>query len=127
MQKVGGIIAMIAGLIGLYFAIDIIIAVKIASVWVAAPLPLGGYGGLLFSLLTIVFGGVALGVVILKFGDFTLNSEGMIPSYLIIGSAVLGGILSRDGVLMCMVFALVGGIIGVIAARRAQSAGQAQE
>jgi len=65
-----------------------------------------GWGGILFSFLCIIFGAVAMG------------SESKIPGALLILCAIAGAILGGTLVALCMVLALVGGVLGTISAKK---------
>jgi hypothetical protein len=63
-----------------------------------------GWGGLLFSIVSIVFGALA-------FGKLRVAGSGLVIS------AILGGILGGTFVAICMIFSLVGGILALVGSR----------
>ena len=114
MQKAGGIIALIAGIFGTLAAIVTLFFGGLGSAFDAegASTVVGlGWGGMLFSFLTIVLGAVAMG------------AKGMVPGILLIVSAILGAVLGGTIVAVFMVLSLIGGILATVGAR--QQAGTA--
>jgi hypothetical protein len=107
MKTAGGIIALIAGIFGIFAAGGTLMiggfggAVEADGaetvVWL-------GFGGVFFSFLTIVLGAVALGVNSKKTG------------VALIITAILGMVLGGTFVALFMVLALLGGILVVIGA-----------
>ena len=102
MQKAGGIIALIAGILALFAAGATLIFGGLGSAFDAdgADTVIGlGWGGVLFSFTTIILGVVAIW------------AKGRIAGILLIVSAVLGAILGGTFVAIFMVLALIGGIL----------------
>ena len=118
MQKAGGIIALIAGIFGTIAAVVTLFIGGLGSAFDAegADTVVGlGYGGVLFSFLTIVLGAIALG------------AKGTMPGILLIVSAVLGAVLGGTLVAVFMALAAIGGIIAVVGARQAQGVQEAHK
>lgn len=67
-----------------------------------------GWGGLLFSIVSIVFGALAFGKL-------------RVAGYGLIISSILGGILGGTLVAICMIFPLVGGILALVGSRNEKS------
>lgn len=109
MKKAGGIIALIAGIFGIIAAV---VTMFIGGVGAAfggegAETVIGlGWGGILFSFLTIIFGAIAM------------NAKSKVPSILLIICAILGIILGGTFVAVFMVLALVGGILAVLGTKK---------
>ena len=119
MQKAGGIIALIAGIFGFIAAIFTLMAGGLTAGLEEVSASLDGVAvdnsasdaiapcgalGVLFSFLTIVFGALAMG------------AKTKLMGYLLIGSSV-GGILTGGTlVAVCMVLALIGGVLATIGA-----------
>ena len=119
MQKAGGIIALIAGIFGVIAAIFTLMAGGLTAGLEEVSASLDGVAvdnsasdaiatfgalGVLFSFLTIVFGALAMG------------AKTKLMGYLLIGSSV-GGILTGGTlVAVCMVLALIGGVLATIGA-----------
>ncbi|HOJ49100.1 MAG TPA: hypothetical protein PLD48_09620 [Bacillota bacterium] len=112
MKKAGGIIALIAGIFGIIAAI---VTMFIGGVGAAfggegAETIIGlGWGGILFSFLTIIFGAIAM------------NAKSKVPGILLIICAIAGAILGGTFVAIFMVLALVGGILAVIGTKKAET------
>ena len=119
MQKAGGIIALIAGIFGFIAALVTLMAGGLTAGLEGAAASLDGtavdntasdaiatFGllGVLFSFLTIIFGAVAMG------------AKTKVTGYLLIGSSVGGIFTGGTLVAVCMVLALVGGILATIGA-----------
>lgn len=104
MQKAGGIIALIAGIFGTFAAGATLFvgglggAVGAEGADTVAAL---GWGGVLFSFLTIIFGAVAMG------------AQNKKPGILIIVSSILGAILGGTLVAIFMVLAFIGGVLAL--------------
>lgn len=104
MQKAGGIIALIAGIFGTFAAGATLFlgglggAVGAEGADTVSNL---GWGGVLFSFLTITFGAVAMGAQSKK------------PGILIIVSSILGAILGGTLVAIFMVLAFIGGVLAL--------------
>lgn len=109
MKKSGGIIAIIAGIFGVIAAI---VTMFIGGVGASlggedAGTVIGlGWGGIIFSLLTIIFGATAM------------NAKSKAPAILIIICAILGIILGGTFVAIFMVLAFIGGILSFIGNKR---------
>lgn len=109
MKTAGGIIALIAGVFGFIAAIATLFAGGLGAALDAegANTVIGlGWGGVLFSFLTIIFGAIAIG------------AKGRVPGILLVISAVLGAILGGTFVAVCMVLAVVGGILAIVGGGR---------
>jgi hypothetical protein len=109
MQKTGGIIGVIAGIFGVLAAAVTLLVGGMGSAFHAhgASTVVGlGWGGILFSFLCIIFGAVAMG------------SESRIPGAVLTLCAIAGAILGGTFVAVCMVLALVGGILATMGARK---------
>ncbi len=106
MKKAGGIVALVAGIFGVFPAVITLLFGGLGSALEAegADTLIGfGWGGLLFSFLTIVLGAVAVGV------------ERKIVGVLIVVSSLAGAMLGGTFVAICMALALVGGILIIFA------------
>ena len=109
MQKTGGIIGLIAGIFGFLAAAFTLLVGGLGSAFHAhdASTIVGlGWGGILFSFLCIIFGAVAL------------NSESKIPGAFLTLCAIAGAIFGGTFVAVCMVLALVGGLLATMGARK---------
>ena len=109
MQKAGGIVALIAGIFGVLAAIVTLAVGGIGAAVDAndAQMVVGlGWGGIVFSFLTIVLGAISMGATSKKPGIFLIICS--------IAGAILGGTL----VAVCMVLALIGGILATIGAKK---------
>ena len=107
MGKSGGIIAVIAGVLGLFAAAVTLMVWGLGSVFNAesAGTVIGlGWGGIFFCFLTIIFGAVAI------------NAKSRTPGILIIISSILGVFLGGNLVAILMVLALAGGILATVGA-----------
>ncbi|MEN5275684.1 hypothetical protein ABE527_01915 [Brucella sp. TWI432] len=105
MQKSGGIIALVAGIFGVFAAIFTLLVGGLGVGLEAenASTVIGlGWGGVGFSFLTIVLGAV------------TLGAKSRIPGILIMICAVAGAILGGTIVAVFMVLALIGGAISTL-------------
>ena len=114
MEKAGGIIALIAGIFGVGAAIFTLVFGGLASSFEAegADTVVGlGWGGLLFSFLTIVLGAVGIGGVKRK-----------IVGSLIVLCSIAGAILGGTFVAICMALSLIGGILILVAPKNPDSA-----
>jgi hypothetical protein len=110
MRKSGGIIALIAGIFGIFAAGITLMIGGVGSAVKAdgAGMVLGlGWGGVGFSFLVIVLGAVAMG------------SSSRIPGMLLILSAICGAVLGGTLVAIFMLLAFVGGILATIGGGRA--------
>ncbi|EJF89417.1 hypothetical protein MEG_01888 [Bartonella tamiae Th307] len=104
MKIAGGIIGIIAGIFGFLAAITTLFIGGIGSASEAegADMVIGlGWGGILFSFLCIIFAAVAIA------------AKGKVPGILLILSSLLGAFLGGTLVAICMVLALIGGIMAL--------------
>lgn len=109
MRKAGGIISLIAGIFGTFAAGATLIIGGLGSAFEAegASTIVGlGWGGVIFSFLTIILGAVCIG------------SKSKIPGILLIISAIMGIILGGTLVAIFMVLALVGGILNIFGKKK---------
>ena len=109
MKKAGGIVAIIAGVFGVLAALFTLTVGGIASGFEAdnAQTVVNlGWGGVLFSFLTIIFGAVSIG------------SKTKFPGILLTISAVLGIILGGSAVAIFMVLAFIAGILCIIGTKK---------
>lgn len=108
MKKAGGIIAIIAGIFGIFAAGATLV---MGGIGAAAGAEGGetviglGWGGVLFSFLTIIFGAVALG------------AKTKTPGVLLILSSIAGAVLGGTLVAVFMVLSLIGGILATMGAK----------
>lgn len=105
MKTAGGIIALIAGIFSIIAAGITLVVGGVGSAFNAdsANVVVGlGWGGVVFSFLTIVFAAIALGV------------RSRVPGILLIISSLVGAILGGTLVAIFMALALIGGILVVI-------------
>ena len=112
MKTAGGIIALIAGVFGVFAAGATLLFGGIGAGLEAegADTVIGlGWGGVLFSFGTIILGAVALG------------SNSKVPGILLIICAIAGAILGGGLVAIFMVLALVGGVLALLGAKPASS------
>ncbi len=110
MKKAGGIIALISGIFG---TIAALVTLFLGGVGTAVEAGAGigdtgssavlafGFGGLIFSFLTIILAAV------------TMGAKGRIPGILLIVCSIAGAILGGTFVAVCMVLAFVGGILAL--------------
>ena len=109
MQTAGGIIALIAGIFGTLAAIVTLFVGGLGGAFGAEGYDtiVGlGWGGVAFSFATIVLGAIAM------------STKGKVPGILLMVSAVLGAVLGGTLVAICMVLALLGGILATIGAAK---------
>jgi hypothetical protein len=109
MQKAGGIVALIAGIFGVFAAIVTLLFGGIAKAVESegANTVVGlGWGGLLFSFLVIVLGAIAMG------------AKSKLPGALLMVSSVAGVILGGTLVALFMVLAFIGGLLAIIGTKR---------
>jgi len=107
-KKAGGIIGLVAGIFGVIAAVATLFFGGLGAAVEAegASTVVGlGWGGMVFSFLTIVLGAVAIG------------ARSMVPGILLIICAVAGAVLGGTIVAIAMVLALIGGILATIGAR----------
>lgn len=110
MQKAGGIIALIAGIFGVLAAIVTLMIGGIGAGFEAegASTVVGlGWGGIGFSFLTIILGAV------------TMGAKGKIPGILLMLCAIAGAITGGTLVAVCMILALIGGLLATIGTKKA--------
>lgn len=115
MKKAGGIIALIAGILALFAAGFTLVFGGLGSVFDAegADTVIGlGWGGVLFSFITIILGAVAI------------SAKGRAVGILLIVSSLLGAILGGTFVAIFMVLALVGGILSTLGAGKMANDGR---
>jgi hypothetical protein len=109
MKKAGGIIAIIAGIFAVFAAGATLLIGGLGSAFDAegANTIIGlGWGGVLFSFITIILGAVAIGV----------NSK--FVGLLLVLSSLAGAILGGTFVAIFMALALVGGILVIFGAKK---------
>lgn len=112
MQKAGGIIAIVAGVFAVLAAIlTLFIGGTGAALEAegAQTVVMLGWGGIVFSFLTIVLGAVAI------------SATSRIPGMLLILCAIAGAFLGGTMVAIFMVLALVGGVLALFT-RKANTA-----
>ena len=105
MRKAGGIVALIAGIFGVFAAGFTLFTGGVGAALEAegADTVLAlGWGGVLFAFLTIVLGAVAMG------------AKGRVPGALLIVCAIAGAVLGGTIVAVFMGLAVIGGILAVI-------------
>ena len=110
MQKAGGIVALVAGIFGVLAAFVTLMVGGVGAAVEAenASMVVGlGWGGVLFSFLTIVFGALAM------------SASSRIPGSLLIITSILGAILGGTFVAIFMALALIGGVLAVIGTKKA--------
>ena len=110
MNKAGGIIAIIAGIFGIFAAGITLFVGGIGGALEAdgASTVIGlGWGGVLFSFLVIIFGAVAIG------------ARSKTPGFLLILCSVAGALLGGTLVAVFMVLALIGGILATLGSNSA--------
>lgn len=108
MRIAGGVIALIAGIFGFIAAI--------------ATLFLGGVGAAFSAdgadtVLRFGWGGIAFSFLVIVYGACTLGSKGRWAGYLLVVSAVGGWFLGGLLVGICMVLALIGGVLSLFQPR----------
>jgi len=116
MKKAGGIISLIAGIFGVIAAIATLFVGGVGAAFggEGAETVIGlGWGGILFSFLTIIFGAIAM------------NAKSKVSGILLIICAIAGAILGGTIVAIFMVLALVGGILAVIGKKKGAEINQA--
>jgi len=105
MKKSGGIIALIAGVIGFFAAIFTLFVGGVGGAVGAAgagTIVEFGFGGVLFSFMVIVFGAISMSATTKK------------PGIMLVVSAVLGAYFGGTFVAVAMALAIVGGIVSII-------------
>ena len=114
MKKAGGILGIIGGVFGVFAALVTLFIGGVGGAFQAsgAGTVVGlGWGGLAFAFLAIIFGAVSLGA--------RSRTAGVLLTLSALGGAMLGGTM----VAVCMVLALVGGILASLGAKPAPRAG----
>lgn len=109
MNKAGGIIAIIAGIFGIFAAMATLVVGGIGAAVDAqgGTTVVGlGWGGVFFSFMVIVFGAIAIG------------AKTKTTGYVLIASSILGAILGGTLVAVFMVLALIGGILATIGVKK---------
>jgi hypothetical protein len=110
MQKAGGIIALIAGIFGVFAAALTLMVGGLGAAFKAdqAETVVGlGWGGVLFSFLVIILGAVAMG------------AKSKSPGALLILASIAGAILGGTLVAIFMVLAFVGGLLAMVGTKKA--------
>ena len=113
MKKAGGIVALIAGIFGVIAAGFTLFAGGLGAVFDAEGADTiidFGWGGIVFSILTIVFGAVAMG------------AKGRVPGVLLILCAFGGAILGGPLVAVFMALAAAGGALALMGGRKQSQA-----
>ncbi len=108
MKTAGGILGLIGGLLGVSAALFTLFFGGLATAFHAsgASTVVGlGWGGLGFSFLTIILGAVSL------------SATSKWPGAMLIASSILGAVLGGTVVAICMILALVGGILAMVGAK----------
>ncbi|AUW46848.1 hypothetical protein [Rhizobium leguminosarum] len=109
MQKAGGIIALVAGIFGVLAALVTLfvggVGAGLESEGASTVIGLG-WGGMLFSFLTIVLGAVAMG------------ANGKVPGALLMVCAIVGAVLGGTFVAIFMVLAFIGGLLATIGVKK---------
>jgi hypothetical protein len=116
MKKAGGIIALIAGIFGVFAAGVTLFLGGVTTAMEAegASTVVGlGWGGVAFSFLTIVLGAVAMG------------AKGRLPGVLLIIAALCGAVLGGTLVAVFMALALIGGILALFGNKASMPQSQA--
>jgi len=105
MRRAGGIIGLIAGILGVIAAVATLFLGGLGAAFEAegSEQIVGfGWGGILFSFLAIIFGAI------------TMGAKGRIPGLLLFAVSVAGAILGGTIVAIAMGLSAVGGIIAAI-------------
>jgi len=113
MQKSGGIIGLVAGIFAVLAAIFTLFIGGVAAGFEAegASTVVGlGWGGVLFSFLTIVLGAVAMG------------AKSKVPGALLMVCSIAGAILGGTFVAVFMVLAFIGGLLATIGTKKSAPA-----
>ena len=109
MKKVGGIIALIAGVLGVCGAGITLVFGGLGAVFEVEGMDtviILWWGEVLFSFLIIILGAIAMG------------AKGRMPGMLLIVCAIVGAILGGTFVAIFMVFAAAGGMLAVVGKRK---------
>ncbi len=116
MRKAGGIVALIAGVFGVFAAGFTLFFGGVGSALEAegAGTVIGlGWGGVIFSFLVIVLGAVAIG------------AKGRWPGILLVICSIAGALLGGTLVAIFMALAAVGGVLAAIPGRAVEAVRQA--
>lgn len=108
MKKAGGIIALIAGIFAVIAAFATLMLGGVGSAVNAKnaqTVVMLGWGGVLFSFLTIVLGAICM------------NASSRVPGALLIVCALAGAVLGGTFVAIFMALALIGGILALFGGR----------
>lgn len=108
MKKAGGILGIIGGVFGVFAALLTLFIGGVGGAFQAsgAGMVIGlGWGGLAFAFLAIIFGAVSLGA--------RTRTAGVLLTLSALGGAIMGGTM----VAVCMVLALVGGLLAALGAK----------
>ena len=108
MKKAGGILGIIGGVFGVFAALVTLFIGGVGGAFQASGVGtvIGlGWGGLAFAFLAIIFGAVSLGA--------RTRTAGVLLTLSALGGAILGGTM----VAICMVLALVGGLLAALGAK----------
>jgi hypothetical protein len=110
MKKAGGIIALIAGIFGIFAA--------------GATLFIGGIGGAFqadgaSTVVGLGWGGIVFSFIVIILGAIAITAKSKVPGILLIISSIAGAILGGTLVAVFMVLSLVGGVLAVIGAKKA--------
>lgn len=113
MKKAGGIIAIIAGIFGIFAA--------------GTTLLFGGIGGALEAegantIVGLGWGGVIFSFVAITLGAVSMGAETKLPGVLLILSSIAGAILGGTLVAIFMGLSLVGGILATMGAKKSKPA-----
>ena len=106
MQKAGGIIALVAGILGVMAAFFTLLLGGMAGAFDARGAAGLEWGGVAFSSATIILGAVAI------------RANSRVPGALIMICAVIGAILSGTFVALFMVLAFIGGLLATIGVKK---------
>lgn len=109
MQKAGGIIGLVAGIFAVIAAIVTLFIGGVAAGFEAegANTVVGlGWGGILFSFLTIVLGAVAMG------------AKSKAPGALLMVCSIAGAVLGGTLVAVFMILAFIGGLLAIIGTKK---------
>lgn len=105
MRKAGGIVGLIAGILGVLAAVATLFIGGLGAAFEAEgsnQIVGFGWGGILFSFLAIVFGAI------------TMGSKGRIPGLLLLVVSIAGAILGGTLVAIVMGLSAIGGLLAVI-------------
>ncbi len=110
MKKAGGIIALIAGILGIFAA--------------GATLLVGGIGGAFeatgaSTVVNLGWGGVIFSFIVIILGALVIGAKSKVPGILLIVNSIAGAILGGTLVAVFMLLSLVGGILAVVGTKKA--------